>query len=396
MKGLLGRLFQTERRQYFTAIDIGSNAAIRSLLFERRGSAYAQIRKHHFELPRRDRDTDLIPLIGEHLRRVIFGYIRLLGRVPEVTVLGLGSCFTFSEVSSAQHLRSHPERVINAQELRSVLDEYRSSHRERVISQARWSLAAVTPFGVAIDGYPVQTLSRRSRGREIKMPLLATYALASYWQELAKLRSLFGGINIRSLSNQAAIAAAVVSLLGSRDALIVKIGAAITEVSLLEDSAIRASGRLMLGGDDVTRAIAELLSIGWREAEAMKCQSGRTVPPPRTAALITQGISRAVEHWIAALAKFLENDERIILPERLYLTGGGARLKAIIPALVDPSWRRGLSDRESLSVLPLPAEDIASKIFRNTESLLHGLEETALAALANHILSQQLQATYDS
>ena len=378
-------LFGRPKTRHYLAIDIGSNTAIRCLRFDVRDQERTAIRKVSFELPERVRETDLIPLIGEHLRRILFQFVRQMERIPKRVLVGLGNHFTFNEMAVARQNRARANEPIRPPELEGILAEFVGSHRDRTAGGGRYTLVHLMPFRIAVDGYPVDTVTESTRGKLIEVTLFATYALEGYWSMLEGLRRTLGGIDVRFISNQTAVAAAVTSLLGIHDALLVKIGAKITEVSLMNGGAILSTGQFDSGGNVVTAAIAGRMQIDARSAERIKRQWDHTVLPDAARSVAADAVRGAVAQWLGELVSFLKRDERFLLPERVLIFGGGARLTLLHRALGGERWFDELTFLEKVDIQRLDAEAIAGRIFRNNDLLLRGPEDVALAALAARI-----------
>lgn len=368
--------------KHHIAIDIGSNTAIRSLLFDRSETDCIALKKQYFELPQRDDELDLITPLSEYLRRLVFQYVKEAGRLPHETLIGLGSHFTFNEVTTERVERKRPRETIRPQELRAVLNDYLERHRTKVIDRAPYALVHLMPFRITVDGYRLDILGPTTAGRTLEINLFATYALDSYWEALWHLKSLWGGLNLGFISNQDAIAQALVSVLGVHDALIIKIGAKITEVSILGDGVILFTGQFTLAGDNFTQAVARRLGIERAEAEKIKQQSaGEFTLPPKTAQAVNEAVAATIDLWVAELVKLLKSQERFTLPEHVFLLGGGSRLAPLLETLKTRPWFEDLTFLKGLNVKSLRAEDLTASVFRNVTSPLNGPEEVALAAL---------------
>ena len=390
MLPFLERLIGKPKVRHFVALDVGSNTAIRSLLFDADPVECVAIEKRQIELPARERESDLIPMIGGELHRILSGYIRRIGRVPDATLIGLGNHFTFNETAVASKNRSDPDAPIRAGELSAVFSSFRQEHRERIVSGARYRLVHLMPFRIRVDGYPLEALSSRSRGRRIEIPLFATYAKLDYCSSLSSLRAVLGGVRSAFISNQAALAATLMTYFALDEALIIKIGAKITELSLIGQGAILITGQFDRGGDDVTRAIARALGVDQKSAERIKCQWGHTRLPERAHDAVSAAVAGEAERWLEAFSHFLRQHRRPLLPSQVFLVGGGARLAAIRRLLGTRPWHRGLTIHEALHVQVLDAARISRRIFRNTQPPLGGTEEVALAAIAGRLIQQYL------
>lgn len=377
-RGIFGRV----KRRHLIAIDIGSNTAIRSLRFEETGSDAVVAQKLHFELPFREEERALIPLMNEQLRKILTQYLREIGHVPDGILIGLGNHFTLNEIAVVRRERPKPLMPLHERELRGLLAEFLKTYQSKTVGAHRYMLAHLMPFRITVDGYPVDTITRETRGRVVEIALLATYADEAFWNILYDLRRMLGGLELHFISDQAAIASSLVAVLGVHDALIIKIGARISEVSLLGDNAIRFTGQFESGGDGITQAIVKRLHVKRSDAERLKRQWGTTLLPTAAHAALGDALRAAVANWIEKLTELLKSEEKFAIPERVYLLGGGARLTLLQDAMNALPWFNELTFLESLDIRSLRAEDIASVVFRNTTPSLSGPEEVALAALA--------------
>lgn len=382
MAEFFSRLAGKNGAKHLIAIDLGSNTAIRSLLFDQAETTFIAKKKQYFELPVREDDSALITPISEHLRQLIFEYIKEAGKVPDHILIGLGSHFTFNEIATARVTRKHPREGINPSELHGILNDYLDKHRTAVIGPAPYALVHLMPFRITVDGYRVDVISDNTAGRELEISLFTTYALNSYWEALWRIKSLWGGIDLGFISDQDAIASALVSAMNVYDALIVKIGAKKTEVSILGEGVILFTGQFDVGGDNFTQAVARRLNIKREEALRIKEQLDTATLPAKTEQSANETLNSTASLWLAELAKLLKNQESFVLPKLVYLLGGGARLKAIEEAISTRPWYDELTFVKSIEVKRLEAQDFAAKIFRNTAVPLTGPEEVSLAALA--------------
>ena len=381
MAGPFSRLFGRRNPKYLLAIDAGSSSTMRSFLFEESPNRRFGIEKRISAFPEREVDAALIPYIIEHLRRLLIHSVRRVGCVPSEALIGLGNHFTFNEAVVCRRARARPEDAIGERELGGILSSFLADEGERTVGGKRYLLASVAPLRVAVDGYPVDMLSRATRGREVEISHIATYALAAFWESLRELRALWSGLTLTSISNQAAVAGALILKLSVPEALVVKIGARITEVTLLGDGIIRSSAQFPLGGDAATQAIAERMGIARADAERIKRQLGRMTLPAMAARAAAQAVQDAVRAWLHAFREAVEPWPHAV-PERTYLIGGGARLRAIADALSAQPWYAHMASAPKTDIRILDAAEIAGPLFQNPTPALAGPDEVALAAIA--------------
>lgn len=374
---ILGR----QKIRHLVAIDVGSDTAVRSFAFTRTGPRLAAMHKNSFDLPRREPESDLMRPISEHLHRLISQCVRDAGRAPDGIVIGLGGRLAFNEIARAARSRGNSREPVRPRELQDLIDGFVDEHAKKSVGGVDYALAHLMPFRISVDGYQIGDLTSRTSGQAVEVALFSTYARSEYWEELCKLRSIWGGIPVEFVSNQAAVASSLVSVLGIRDALLVKIGAKITEVSILAGSTVVFTGQFENGGDDITRAIGERLGVDMAAAERIKRQWGTTLLPEKARTALAGTIGDAAEKWIAKLAAFLRGEERFLLPGLAYFWGGGSNLEPLYEALRSRPWYADLTFLERMDIQRLSAENISPSFFRNMTPSLKGPEETALAAL---------------
>lgn len=395
MSAFLTRILRKPQVRHLIAIDLGSHAAVRSLLFnvDEEGRDPRVVAKRNLELPIRDEAKALIPLIASHLRRLIFQYVKELGRIPDEILIGLGSQFIVNDRERATFTRQDPSRALTVGELHSLLTEH-LNHRDTVrVGPETYHRFIVIPFKIELDGYPLETLNAESRGKTVTIHLFNTYATASFLSELTALRSMVGGLTVNFISNIAAIAGGVVSILNLEDALVVKIGAKMTEVILLRSGVIASAGQFASGGEAVTEAFSRALSISFSDAERLKREMATALMGNHTQAAVRAALGEAAERWRQGLAEFLDESETLVLPETIFLLGGGARLEALKQTLAAGSWFEAFTFQPRLNIVRLDAKEFARAIFRTSPPPLAGPEEVALASLAGRLIQRPATIT---
>lgn len=121
---------------------------------------------------------------------------------------------------------------------------------------------------------------------------------------------------------------------GAADA-IVCIGGGITHVVVHEAGVPRFHRPLLVGGDDITEAIARSLNVDLDTAESLKRGGGAPVPEETQAAaarMVSDGLGNLVEE-IRSSVEFYQALPDALLVRRLLLTGGGSRTAGLVPRL---------------------------------------------------------------
>ena len=125
--------------------------------------------------------------------------------------------------------------------------------------------------------------------------------------------------------------------MGASVEALVDVGARVTNIVVHQDGVPRFVRILMMGGQDVTDAVAERLGVPQEQAEAMKQQIGAGAAPAGTD---TAAASRVVEAVSATFVDEVRGSLDYYLASsgstpisRLVLTGGGARLAGLAQRL---------------------------------------------------------------
>ena len=125
--------------------------------------------------------------------------------------------------------------------------------------------------------------------------------------------------------------------MGAAVEALVDVGARVTNIVVHEGGVPRFVRILMMGGQDVTDAVAERMGIPQEQAEAMKQQIGAGAAPT---GMDTEAASRVIEAISAAFVDEVRGSLDYYLASsgstpisRLILTGGGARLSGLAQRL---------------------------------------------------------------
>ncbi len=376
----LSHLFRRSRPGHFLAIDLGSDTTIRSFLFKEDGGRRIALKKWSFDLPSRKDSFDNIPFIGRYLHALLTACIRQAGSCPKEALIGLGGHLAQNEVETVNVIRERAGEPIREEELATALSAFRQQHSERIAGGRRYLLASVVPLGIQLDQRPLGTIAPARRGRVIRIVFFTTYVLDAYWELLLELRSHWKGLYLTTISDQAAIAGALIGAVHSHEALLVKVGAKTTEVSIVDHESVLFTGQFPYGGDAVTLAIARQTGLDQGKSEEIKRRFEQGGLPQKTAEKIREAVQSASQDWVGALRDLLRASG-VVIPERIFLFGGGARLETIRAALTSKIWYHTLPSRGTIDVMMLGGEAVTGSPFWNKNPFISGPEEVALGAL---------------
>ena len=142
-------------------------------------------------------------------------------------------------------------------------------------------------------------------------------------------------------------------------ALFIDVGGGTTDVALVRQGGIEGTRMFALGGRAFTKSLADRLELPFGRAEEIKVDFAKGVAVDR-ADEVGQIIAEDVAVWSAGVELVLEEFAKEgMLPGRIYLCGGGARLPQIGAALRDPEFARHLSFARPPQVEAITVNEVA-------------------------------------
>jgi len=325
----------------------------------------------------------------------------MAGFRPTQVVIGIAGELVKGFTTSHSQERRKPDVPITEAELQKLIDGVQRAaliEAERAITwetglpnvDVRLVHAAVT--SASIDGYPV-TNPVGFQGRHVKIGIFNAFAPLVH---LGALESVAAQLDLELLEIVAE-PYAVARVLASEQvqqagALFVDIGGGTTDVALVRAGGIEGTRMFALAGRAFTKSIADRLDLPFPRAESLKVDYARGLAITERDA-IAEIVGDDVAVWAAGVELVL--DELAggdLLPGRIYLCGGGARLPETATALRDPRfWKRLPFSRPPEVVVMQPA--MVESITDATKLLVDQQDVTPLALAYQAI---ELQAEQDA
>ncbi|MDQ3938156.1 MAG: rod shape-determining protein, partial [Chloroflexota bacterium] len=200
--------------------------------------------------------------------------------------------------------------------------------------------AAVT--GATIDGYQV-TNPVGFQGRHVRVSIFNAFAPLIH---LGALQSVASQLDLELLAIVAepyAVARCLQDdMIQQSGALFIDVGGGTTDVALVRQGGIEGTRMFALGGRAFTKSLADRLELPFARAEEVKVDFARGLALGRQDE-IERIVAEDVAVWAAGVELVLEEFAKLgMLPGRIYLCGGGARLPQIGAVLADPGFARHL------------------------------------------------------
>jgi cell division protein FtsA len=192
-----------------------------------------------------------------------------------------------------------------------------------------WLLVDATVVALTVDGKRV-TDPVGFRGRELGAAVFAALTpknVVESWKAVAEQ------LEFATLTLTAAPMALVGSL-SDLQGLLLDVGGETTDLTLWQAGKPITLGSLPTGGSALTRSLIRAWDLSTGQAERLKCAYAGRKLTDDDGAKVLDVMSPVLQHWLAGIQSALAqvNEDRL-LPQRLYLLGGGSALPEMADAL---------------------------------------------------------------
>jgi cell division protein FtsA len=274
----------------------------------------------------------------------------MAGFRPTQVVIGIAGELVKGFTTSHSQERRRPDQPITEAELQKLIDGVQREalrEAERAITwetglpqvDVRLVHAAIT--GASIDGYALSN-PVGFQGRHVRISIFNAFAPLVH---LGALQSVASQLDLELLEIVAE-PYAVARVLGSDQvrqagALFIDIGGGTTDVALVRQGGIEGTRMFALGGRAFTKSIADRLDLPFPRAEALKVDYARGITVDRKSE-IAEIVADDVQVWAAGVELVMEElGGGDMLPGRIYLCGGGSRLREVRDSLAEERfWKR--------------------------------------------------------
>jgi cell division protein FtsA len=274
----------------------------------------------------------------------------MAGFRPTQVVIGIAGELVKGFTTSHSQERRRPDQPITEAELQKLIDGVQREalrEAERAITwetglpqvDVRLVHAAIT--GASIDGYALSN-PVGFQGRHVRISIFNAFAPLVH---LGALQSVASQLDLELLEIVAE-PYAVARVLGSDQvrqagALFIDIGGGTTDVALVRQGGIEGTRMFALGGRAFTKSIADRLDLPFPRAEALKVDYARGIAVDRKSE-IAEIVADDVQVWAAGVELVMEElGGGDMLPGRIYLCGGGSRLREVRDSLAEERfWKR--------------------------------------------------------
>jgi hypothetical protein len=344
------------------------------------GGGARLLKKTVKDLPDRGHADGVAQLLAKEIREFIFHSIKESHRVPSRVRIGFPSDLLNNSIEIFSW-----DRALEKGGKRISEDEITSAFHSAVSDSAGGGAAGAVirsaPLFVAVNGYEIDIHQEwpSPAGEHIEIRAFCAKMPKEIWQFFSDLPKMWGGIDFEFFALQELQAVLFSRILSVRDATFIDVSARMTEISFVKNGTLAFVAALPFGGRTITRRIADRLNLSFADAERLKSQLGRMLLPKDTEQKTRDIIAESLREWRGAWMEKIVLDPEVILPERIYLSGGGALSFGIASVFEDEQIKQELFVSAQPLVAVLDAASLADG--RIAGEKLIGPGDVSLAAL---------------
>jgi cell division protein FtsA len=282
-------------------------------------------------------------------------------------IMGMAGELVKGFTTSVSQERKKPDTRLSERELDSLIEGVQKEalrDAERTITwetglpnvDVRLVHAAVT--GATIDGYAV-TNPVSFQGRHVRISVFNAFAPLIHLGALQTVASMLDLELVAIVAEPYAVARCMDDeQVQQAGALFIDVGGGTTDVALVRQGGIEGTRMFALGGRAFTKSLADRLELPFGRAEEIKVDFSKGVKVDRHAE-VSEIVAEDIAVWSAGVELVLEEFGKSgLLPGRVYLCGGGARLPQIGAALRDPAFAKQLPFARPPQVESIEIKDV--------------------------------------
>jgi cell division protein FtsA len=395
---IFSKLFSKNSKEYFLALDIGTEVA-KALVFQ---------------INKQEKNANIIGVGRQRQKRgnMQSGAVSDISGVIETcqlsikealanakiknvkkAIVGIAGELVKGTTTTVHYERLNSDSRIDFQELKGIIQKVQLKAFERISQQIEWEtgqdidvkLINAAIVDVRIDGYQV-TNPIGFQGKDVSVSIFNAYAPMIH---LGALQTIADELHIDLLS----IAAEPYAVARSVDyddaldfnAIFIDIGGGTTDIAVVRNGGLEGTKMFAFGGRAFTKKLAQELRINFEEAEELKISYAQGKLSSEVSNKVEQILQSDCAVWLSgvelSLSEFASSD---VLPSKILLCGGGSGLPGIKKALASKEWVRNLPFAKTPVVNFLQPRDVV-RVLDKTNSLNNPQDVTPMG-LANLIL----------
>ncbi|MDP2690994.1 MAG: cell division FtsA domain-containing protein [bacterium] len=313
----------------------------------------------------------------------------MVKHAPRDMVVGLSGEFVRGTTLTLQYLRGKPDTIITAQEFKTILHELqwqafdtirRQISDEMSLSEIELKLLNASVVAIRLDGEAV-TDPRGSQGTKVEMEIFNCFAPLDQFGQIQNIAVELPYHELKGVFTQSfAICHSLALRNALASALVLDIGAGVTDLCLIVDGKIVGNRSFAMGGNSLTKRIAYTLSTSFEEAESLKLSYSKDELEKKSHNIIQDALQSDLDIWISSLEFSLKELPIKKMPNTILLCGRASVMREFTNVLQEHDWEHHFPLNGEVEVRALEYSDILTGDFE-TEDL--DQEYLPVVALAN-------------
>jgi len=314
------------------------------------------------------------------------------------SIIGVAGELVKGTTTTVHYDRVNPAIRIGMQELRMIIEKVQEKAFERIKRQLAWEtgqddievkLINAALVDVRIDGYRV-TNPLNFQGGDVSMSVFNAYAPMVHLGALETIAKDLG-LDLLSIAAEPYAVARAIEVEDMIDfsAIFIDVGGGTSDIAVVRNGGLEGTKMFAVGGRAFTKRLAQVAGAGFESAEKMKIAYSLGQLPADQTADIASVFEEDCRVWLGGVElSLLEFAETDLLPNRIFLCGGGSALPGIKSSLLLESWSGGLPFAKRVQVGYLQPKDVV-RVADMTGELTNPQDITPLG-LVNLILIDEL------
>ena len=294
--------------------------------------------------------TDIAAVIG-NCHDAIRDAERMAGVHAPQVIMGIGGELVKGATTTVSYLRRDPTSKIDLAELKNIVHKIQWKAFDQVRSQLSTEtgyneidvkLVNAAIVGVKIDGYKV-TNPIGFQGKEVTVSIFNAFAPLIHYGALQTIAAEIDKELIAITAEPYAITRALENDDSKFGAIFIDLGGGTTDIAVVRDGMLEGTKMFTLGGRTFTKRLAQSLNISFNEAEEIKVAYSTNKLEKQSHKIVREAMKSDCEVWLSGVALTLSEFENVdVLPSRILLCGGGAKLPEIREVLETSEWAKSL------------------------------------------------------
>ncbi|MDP3976164.1 MAG: cell division FtsA domain-containing protein [bacterium] len=287
---------------------------------------------------------------------------------PRQMVIGVSGKMIKGMSVTLDYLRSHPEKEIAAQELKTIIYELQWKAFELIRSELaeemgmpalELKLINASIISVRVDDVQVKN-PKGLRGEKVSIDIFNCFSPLQHFGQIQSLAVELSYHELKGVFNQSfAVCHSLLLKNALESAIVIDIGAGTTDICVISNGKLIGNRSFSMAGNSLSKRISYELSTSFEDAEAVKLSYSANSLEKQSQNAIREALQSDIDIWISSLEFSLKELPMQKLPSKLLLCGKSHLLPEFQRALKAYDWGQHFPvEDEEIAIRPLDYSDI--------------------------------------